>query len=119
MMLASETIAEIRKRLEAERADLLAQIDALQVDEDQESDYGVGNHLADDASELFLRERNIALRSNAEELIAQIDSALRRIESGSYGTCARCGKQIAAERLEALPYASYCITCQAEVERKR
>lgn len=119
-MLASETIAGIRKRLEDERADLLAQIDALQVDnEDQESDYGVGNHLADDASELFLRERNIALRGNAEELIAQIDSALRRIESGGYGTCARCGNEIPAERLEALPYAAYCITCQAEVERER
>ncbi|HWQ12001.1 MAG TPA: TraR/DksA C4-type zinc finger protein [Roseiflexaceae bacterium] len=119
-MIANETLAAIRKRLEDERAELLAQIDALQIEnQNQQDDYGVGNHLADDASELFLRERNIALRGNAEELIAQIDAALHRMDQGSYGICARCGKPIAEERLEALPHAIYCITCQAEIERER
>lgn len=119
-MFARATIDGIRKRLEDERADLLAQIDALQISSDEEqTDSGVGNHLADDASELFLRERNMALRGNAEELIAQIDGALRRIDDQSYGTCARCGRPIGVERLEALPYAAYCITCQSEVEAAR
>jgi DnaK suppressor protein len=119
-MISNDTLATIRKRLEDERADLLAQIDALQVEnQSQQDDYGVGNHLADDASELFVRERNIALRGNAEELIAQIDAALSRMDAGSYGICARCGKPIAEERLEALPHATLCITCQAEAERER
>ncbi|MFO7166697.1 MAG: TraR/DksA C4-type zinc finger protein [Chloroflexota bacterium] len=119
-MLANDTLASIRKRLEDERADLQAQIDALEVEnQSQQDDYGVGNHLADDASELFLRERNLALRGNAEELIAQIDAALKRIEDGTYGICARCGQPIAPERLEALPYVTLCITCQSAVERER
>ncbi|MEN9936658.1 MAG: hypothetical protein RLZZ387_3237 [Chloroflexota bacterium] len=119
-MLASDTLAAIRKRLEAEREDLQGQIDAFEVEnQNQQDDYGVGNHLADDASELFLRERNIALRVNAEDLIAQIDAALHRLDGGTYGTCGRCGQPIAEERLEALPYVSFCITCQSEVERER
>jgi DnaK suppressor protein len=119
-MVARDMIDGLRKRLEDERAELVSQLDAMQIDNDnQQTDYGVGNHLADDASELFLRERNIALRGNAEELIAQIDGALKRMDAGSYGTCERCGQPIAAERLEALPYAAYCITCQSEVERER
>ena len=65
------------------------------------------------------RERNAALRGNANDLLAQVDAALHRIETGAYGTCERCGQLINPERLEALPYAIYCITCQAEVERER
>jgi DnaK suppressor protein len=119
-MLANDTLASIRKRLEDERTDLRSQIDALEIEnQNQQDDYGIGNHLADDASELFLRERNIALRGNAEELIAQIDAALQRIDAGSYGICARCSQPIAAERLEALPYVTLCITCQSAVERER
>jgi DnaK suppressor protein len=110
-MVARDMIDGLRKRLEDERAELVSQLDAMQIDNDnQQTDYGVGNHLADDASELC---------GNAEELIAQIDGALKRMDAGSYGTCERCGQPIAAERLEALPYAAYCITCQSEVERER
>jgi DnaK suppressor protein len=119
-MVARDLIDGLHKRLEDERAELVSQLDALQIDNDeQQADSGVGNHLADDASELFLRERNIALRGNTEELLAQIDSALKRMDAGSYGVCERCGQPIAAERLEALPYAAYCITCQAIVEQER
>ena len=50
-------------------------------------------------------------------MLAAIDRALARIEDGTYGTCQR-GKQIAAERLEALPYAELCIDCKREVERR-
>lgn len=119
-MVRKEVSAEIRKRLEEERATLRSEIEALAVEnQNQQDDYGVGNHLADDASEVFTRERNLALRNNAEDLLAQVDAALQRLDEGTYGMCARCGQPIAAERLEALPYATLCITCQAEVERSR
>jgi len=50
-------------------------------------------------------------------VLAQIDTALERIQDGSFGTCAKCGKPIAEERLEARPWASLCIDCQREAER--
>lgn len=118
-MTIRATTDTIRARLTAERTDLQAQIDSLRVNpEDQPSDEGAGNHLADDASDLFIRERNLTLRASAEDAIGRVDAALRRLEDGSYGTCERCGKPIGAERLEAIPSAAYCVTCQAEVERE-
>ena len=119
-MVEKAAYAGIRARLQEERASLQSDIDSLENENQaQQDDFGVGNHVADDASEVFNRERNLALQGNAEDLLAQVDAALQRLDDGSYGVCARCGQDIAAERLEALPYAAYCITCQSEVERER
>ena len=49
----------------------------------------------------------------------QIDSALSRIDTGKYGICLKCGKQIPRERLEAIPYALMCIQCQSADDRRR
>ncbi len=43
--------------------------------------------------------------------IAQIETALARIEDGTYGECATCGADIAPARLEAVPHAAQCIKC--------
>ena len=119
-MTSKKALAGIRAKLEAERQTLQADIATLAVENQaQPDDYGAGNHIADDASEVFARERNMALRDNSEDLLAQIDAALERIEQGTYGVCARCGQPIDPERLEARPYAAYCITCQAEIEQER
>jgi DnaK suppressor protein len=119
-MARQEVITELRKRLSAERESLQEQIQSLSAENQvQHDDAGVGNHLADDATDIFTRERNIALSNNAQELLAQVDSALQRLDQGSYGVCARCGREISTERLEALPYATLCISCQSEVERER
>jgi|SRR5690349_13685389 DnaK suppressor protein len=119
-MAQKEAYAGIRARLEQERASLRSDIAALAVDNQaQQDDYGVGNHMADDATELFTRERDLALRGNTQELLAQVDAALQRMDQGRYGICARCGQEIGHDRLEALPYAIYCITCQSQVEHER
>ncbi|HEU5098443.1 MAG TPA: TraR/DksA C4-type zinc finger protein [Roseiflexaceae bacterium] len=119
-MVAKEAYKGIRTRLEQERASLLSDIDTLSAENQaQQDDYGVGNHVADDASEVFTRERNLALRSNTQDLLGQVDAALGRLDEGSYGICARCGQEIPTERLEALPYAIYCISCQSQVEHER
>jgi DnaK suppressor protein len=119
-MAQKDAFANVRARLEQERASLQSDIEALAIDNQaQQDDYGVGNHVADDASEVFTRERNLALRGNAHDLLEQVDAAIERIDQGRYGICARCGKQIGADRLEALPYAIYCIDCQSQVEHER
>jgi DnaK suppressor protein len=76
------------------------------------------NHLADTATETYDRELDYTLEENAEHVLGDIDAALGRIEDGTYGTCTNCGKQIPAERLEARPYATLCIDCQRERERR-
>ena len=50
-------------------------------------------------------------------MLTAIDEALGRIESGTFGTCGRCGKPIAEDRLDAIPYANRCIDCKRLEER--
>ena len=84
-------------------------------DETEEETYD--NHLADSATSTLNREIDYTLEENSEHVLAAIEEALRRIDEGSFGTCARCGKPIAEERLEAIPYAIRCIDCKRLEER--
>ena len=76
------------------------------------------NHLADTATETYDRELDYTLEENSEHVLADIDAALKRIDDGTYGLCTNCGKQIPVDRLEALPWATLCIDCQRERERR-
>jgi DnaK suppressor protein len=74
------------------------------------------SHVADTASATLGREIDYTLGDNAEQMISEIDAALERIESGTYGTCAGCGQEIPRGRLEANPWASLCIDCKRKAE---
>lgn len=63
------------------------------------------------------KEMALRLGERESQMIADIDQALLRIEEGSYGQCARCGKLIDERRLEALPTARYDAACQEAIER--
>ena len=76
------------------------------------------NHLAETATATLGREIDHTLGQNSEEVLAQIDAALKRIDDGTYGVCAGCGREIVTERLEAYPWAALCIDCKREVERR-
>lgn len=84
-------------------------------DETEEETYD--NHLADSATATLNREIDYTLEENSEHVLNGIEAALQRIETGTFGSCAGCGKQIDEERLEALPYATRCIDCQRLAER--
>jgi YteA family regulatory protein len=66
------------------------------------------NHPGDLGTELFEKEKDIALNDLHEKELEDIDAALQTIESGDYGICKVCGKEIAKERLEAVPSTLYC-----------
>jgi RNA polymerase-binding protein DksA len=76
------------------------------------------NHLADTATETYDRELDYTLEENSENVLGEIDAALKRIEDGTYGICTNRGEQIPLERLEARPWATLCIDCQRERERR-
>ena len=69
----------------------------------------------DGSGESAARERAMAALDlyRAREAIEEIESALARVEDGSYGTCQSCERPISFERLEALPSAAFCATCLA------
>ena len=70
------------------------------------------NHLAETASATLGREIDYTLGDNAEQVLSEIDAALRRIDDRTYGVCFNCGNEIPRERLEANPWASLCIDCK-------
>ncbi len=121
--MAQIDIATIRQRLEADRSRLEAEIydhtqgDAVVYPMDPVSDStGVASDQADDADAVENAERMNAITRNSQVLLSQVNAALTRIADGTYGTCINCGKEIAPRRLEALPYATLCIECQAQAE---
>ena len=87
--------------------------------EDGELSSAAGDqHLADHASEMVDREVDVSLEENAEQIVYEIDRAVARIDAGSYGRCERCGQEIPEERLDAVPYATLCVTCKQLEERE-
>ena len=88
------------------------------VDDGELSSAGGDQHLADHASEMVDREVVESLEENAEELVRDIDRALAKIDEGTYGTCERCGQPIPEERLDAVPYATLCLSCRQLEERE-
>ena len=105
-----------REALEKERAQLRSQIEHHDIGNSSLTDEtgelmssSADNHLADTASETFERELDEGLEEDAREQLRQIEKALARIDSGEYGRCEVCGKEIPVERLEATPSTTLCI----------
>lgn len=72
---------------------------------------------ADMAANAYTKELLVSMSDNDRQLLNLIDESLERIEAGSYGKCVRCEAPLPEKRLEALPWARHCITCQDLQER--
>jgi RNA polymerase-binding protein DksA len=125
MKLDPQTLADIRRRLEAEHADLKRQEEELEhesfdaTQSDMTGEVGLDEDFADAGAATFDRERDLSILNNIKDLMDQITRAIRRIDEGTYGTCERCGRPIDAARLRALPHASLCMDCKRREERMR
>ena len=80
---------------------------------------GYSFHMADMASDSYDRELSLNIASEEQEVIYEIDEALKRMEEGKFGLCISCSKKIPQKRLSAVPYAKYCIQCKSEEEKKK
>jgi DnaK suppressor protein len=97
-----------RAALEAERDMLQAEAHA-EIEGPGQVTYG---SQAAAATHVFEQQRDIALRDKARVQLEAVMAALARLDAGTYGTCTNCGRPIATERLEAIPWAELCIECQ-------
>jgi DnaK suppressor protein len=120
-----EALAKIREQLEAERADLQQQENELEetsfegTQSDLTGEVGLDEDFADAGTATFDRERDLSIRNNIRDLIAQITRAIRKIDEGTYGRCENCGNPIDAQRIKALPHALLCLDCKRREERTR
>jgi YteA family regulatory protein len=113
----------IKKRLQAERERLEQELHeimertSISSDIEQVTELSTyDDHPADLASETFEREKDLALEGNIQDLLDKVNTALEKIEDGTYGLCDSCGIEINTNRLEALPWASLCLNCQDRLE---
>jgi RNA polymerase-binding transcription factor DksA len=78
-----------------------------------------GQNMADGGINTFDRDFVLSLVSSEQEALSEIDSAIKRIRDGTYGICEVTGKQIAKERLLAVPFTRYSTEAQKEIEKNR
>ena len=118
-----DDFAQFKKLLLSLRERLVGKVDSMQGEalkrsrQDASGDLSnVPIHMADVGTDNYERDLMIELIENGEEGLRNIDTALEKMDDGSYGVCEICAKKINKERLKAVPYAKLCIDCQREEE---
>jgi DnaK suppressor protein len=111
-MASDTTLADRRSALEAEREELSGQL----------SDLGFGSingvhydpNFADSSQVTAERGEAEALAMKLRETLVDVESALGKLDAGTYGSCESCGQPIPEARLEAMPTARRCIACASK-----
>ncbi len=114
-----KTTAKYKKRLMEERQRLLTQSTATKRKQDFEI---TTDDLADEGDISSMEQTQgvvFSLLDREYNALKDIESALERIEDGTYGCCEDCDGEIGAKRLEVFPTARYCVQHQEERERKK
>lgn len=116
------TLNQIKNVLEKEHDKLVAELKSFaKPDAEMAGDWDTsmpqfeegesGSHasLEEEADEVEEYETRLAAEHSLESLLLQVNKALERIKKGIYGKCAKCGKEISPERLQANPAAEFCV----------
>jgi RNA polymerase-binding protein DksA len=115
-------VDRFRRMLLDERSRVVAAIEYLHEEnpgsmEDETDEMPIDNHLAENATATLDREIDYTLEENSEGVLAGIDTALARMDAGTYGICDNCATRISEERLEAIPWTTLCIDCKRKEQR--
>ena len=121
--MAKKETAKYKKLLLEKREEILKEIhdiakESMKSQKEASGDLsGYSNHMADMASDSYDREFSLSIATNEQKVIYEIDESLKLIKEGKYGKCLSCNKKIPAKRLNAVPYAKYCVQCQSEEDK--
>ncbi len=106
----------LREKLELKQQDIMAMYKRdLKVG--QETSEDGTEDIVDRANNAYHRELMFSLSDGERQLLLQVQDALKRFDNGTYGSCVHCNEIIAMPRLQAVPWARYCIDCQ-ELQEK-
>ena len=109
-------VKSYRDRLLSRRESLFSQVTEAEMSS-RERDAEATQDPADMAANAYTKELLISMSANDRRLLELIDEALLRVESGGYGECINCAEPVLEKRLDAVPWARYCLKCQDLQER--
>jgi len=113
--MKAQELETYKKSLQQQREQLVEQ-----VNENTRQTFGFDQDDKQDPVDVAVNDREqtimLSITETERDLLGQMDEALQRIEAGTYGVCQNCGKDIVAARLEAVPYAGFCMPCQQKLE---
>ncbi|MFN6964188.1 MAG: TraR/DksA family transcriptional regulator [Pyrinomonadaceae bacterium] len=106
-------LKQIKQRLLDERESLIGKLSGndLSIDDSETPDP------VDLAVRNYSKNVMLAVSENESKQLVLIDEALRRIDDDEYGECQNCEEPINPKRLAAIPWARYCLNCQALLEQ--
>lgn len=118
--LTKRDLEAFRKLLYEKRAELLGDVESLQTDAilGNQNLSNMPDHMADVGSDHYEQEFTLGLVASERKLLREIDQALDRLEKGYYGVCVATAEPIGKARLQAQPWAKYCINAARELERR-
>jgi DnaK suppressor protein len=105
-----------KKKLATRREELMKTIARTQ-EEGRTADEDPTVDLADKAANSYTKEFLFGMTNTDRTILNMIDAALKRINTDEYGVCANCQEELQQKRLEAVPWAKHCITCQEKMEQ--
>ncbi|HSC44822.1 MAG TPA: TraR/DksA C4-type zinc finger protein [Candidatus Acidoferrum sp.] len=105
-----------KKKLLTRREELLKTI-ARTAEEGRLADEDPTVDLADKAANSYTKEFLFGISNTDRSILNMIDAALKRIQNEEYGVCANCQEEMQQKRLEAVPWAKHCISCQEKAEK--
>lgn len=123
--MKKDELEKLKEKLDVQRKRIVSGIDHIERNmlnksqRDSSGDLsGYTFHMADQATDNFDTEFSLDLASNEQKFLNEIDAAIKRIDDGTFGACEQCQKPISIKRLQAIPYARFCIKCQEGMEKK-
>ena len=123
MPFSKTQLKQFKQWLLAERAKFAGEIRSIAEEASRNPREASGDlsaytvHMADMAADTYERELSTNLVSSEQQVLYEIDDALKRLDEGIFGICLECNKPIPMSRLKAVPYASMCIRCQRAKEQ--
>ena len=115
--LGPERLKVLREALVAKRRQLEDEV-GRSVAYEKGLDDDTTKDLGDQANTAYTREFQFELGNGDRRLLREVMTALQKFDEGGFGECERCAEPIGEKRLDALPFARYCIECQRAIEEE-
>ncbi len=114
--LDKKSIDRFKKILLKEREEIMGDVKQIYESSQEVGQDGIQD-IGDEAANVYNKQILLTLNENERERLKEVDEALDRIKTKTYGICEECGEPIGMKRLEVKPVAKYCVPCKTKLEK--